>query len=511
MKGSLNRVIAVNTVSNYAIIAVRMLYVILITRYLLHYLGDDFYGFWSILWAFYTYIVIFNLGFGAALQKYTAEHLFERDLSKYNRIVAMVLASYVGVSLIVGVITLCGAYWMTGWTGLEDPEKISTCRVALLIFGGGMMILFPLSIFIEILTGLRLIYLKNMVMMALRVAEMGLVFMLIWLDAGFIAIVAFSVALNIFFFFLLWLVIKRHIRGFRLRARLDREIFKEIYNFSAFVYLNSVALLVIAKTDRFILSSILGMPAVTAYQIGTRMPEMSQMISSQFQDNVIPVTANLVQSGDTEKLKKILVSGMRFGVFMSLGATALFYALTTQTIQCLFAVESADMTAICHLFLISQFVYCAVRSVPYRYLQITGKHKFIAYTSVIQAAAGIALAVWLCHEIGVLGVAYAALIPNLIISAFVIFPVAMVRLEINWSEIAAIFVKPALAVIPSVLICVYAANWLGATAERLLPLTGIYAAASLVYAVAGWTFVLTKDERNFISAKIPFLKSFANR
>ena len=76
MSASLNRIVAVNTLSNYVLIAIRIVYAILITRFLYRALGVDYYGFWSILWALFTYVVIFNFGFGATIQKYTSEQMF---------------------------------------------------------------------------------------------------------------------------------------------------------------------------------------------------------------------------------------------------------------------------------------------------------------------------------------------------------------------------------------------------------------------------------------------------
>ena len=103
---SVQKLIAVNTASNYALMAVRVLQGILITRWLFHYLGESYYGFWSILWAFFTYMIVFNLGFGAATQKYTAEHLFETDIKKYNSIISIVFGFYGAIAAIIAAIAV---------------------------------------------------------------------------------------------------------------------------------------------------------------------------------------------------------------------------------------------------------------------------------------------------------------------------------------------------------------------------------------------------------------------
>ena len=65
--------------------------------------------------------------------------------------------------------------------------------------------------------------------------------------------------------------------------------------------------------------------------------------------------------------------------------------------------------------------------------QVSSKHKFIAMMSCLQAVATIALGIWLCQptRLGTIGVAWAALIPNVIVSVFFIFPVAFAKLKIT--------------------------------------------------------------------------------
>lgn len=504
---SLNRLLTVNTASNYVLMGVRVLQGILITRWLYHYLGDDYYGFWSILWAFFTYMIVFNMGFGAATQKYTAEHLFENDIKKYNGVISIIFTFYSSISILITAVVVLGAIYITSWTGLTDPTKIETCRTALLIFGIGTAILFPLAMYSDILAGLRLIYIKNSVLLFIRISEALGVLAMIWLDWGFISIVTFSVSINIFFNWLMSFTIKRQIPGFKLRPTFSLKIFKEIYNFSAFAYINSIGNLVIAKTDRFVLGAILGLPSVSLYQLGTRMPEISQTLSSQFQDNVVPVSANLIHTGNTGALSKILLSGMRFGSFVSIGATAIFFEMTEQTLKFLFDVSNPTITFICQVFLISQLISCAVRGVPARYLLMAGRHKFIATTTVVEAVVNILLSIYLCHKIGIMGVVWGTLIPNAIISCGVVFPAAVRALKFKKRELSAIFLKPILAVIPSALICEFVKYEFPQTVSDFLPLTLTYMASGLVYLLTSWLFVLTQNEREMLTKLLKFNKN----
>lgn len=507
MPDSMKKLLALNTASNYVLMGIRILQGILITRWLYHYLGTDYYGFWSLLWAIFMWMVVFNLGFGAATQKYTAEQLYERDIGKYNSVISIIFGSYVSIAALIAVCVSAGVFFVPAMTGLTDPDKIAVCRDALLIFGLGTAVLFPLAMFSDILAGMRLIYVKNMVLMVVRVGEALGVLTIIWLDGGFLGIVAYSVGINIFFNLLMWGMVKRRIGGFSLRIHFDRQVFREIYNFSAFAYLNSIANLVIAKTDRFVLGAVLGLPAVSSYQIGTRLPEISQTLSSQFMDNVVPVSANLIHSGDRDGLRQILLSGMRFSAFVAAGAGILFYALTPQTIRCLFEVNDAEAFAVCRWAMIAAFVVVAVRGVPSKYLLMAGNHKYISVLTMIQAAISIALSIVLCRQMGILGVVFGALIPSAVFSLCFVLPKSMRSLGLGWDAVVSIFIKPLLVAVPTYFICTGMVQWMGQAADRFFPLTGIYVAGGAFYLAASWFFVLTSRERQFVYAKIPFLKS----
>lgn len=509
MPDSMKKLLALNTASNYVLMGIRILQGILITRWLYHYLGMDYYGFWSMLWAIFMWMVVFNLGFGAATQKYTAEQLYEKDVNKYNAVISIIFGTYLSIAFVIALCVVSGSFFIPEMTKLADPEKIRVCRDALLIFGLGTALLFPLAMFSDILAGMRLIYVKNLVLMVVRVGEALGVLAMILMDWGFLGIVSFSMGINIVFNFLMWGIVKKRIPGFALRFKFDRHAFREIYHFSAWAYVNSIANMVIAKTDRFVLGAILGVKDVSTYQIGTRLPEISQTLSSQFMDNVVPVSANLIHRGDTAGLRQILLSGMRFSAFVCVGSSVLFYALTPQTIRCLFEVNDPDAFSVCRWFLIASFVAVAVRGVPSKYLLMAGQHKYISMLTCVQAAISIVLSIVMCLKIGLLGVVFGALIPNVLFSVFGVLPPTLKRLGLGWESVVAIFIKPLLVAVPTYAICLWLAAWLGPKADRFFPLTGIYLAAGAFYLAASWFFVLTSQERKFVYAKIPGLKSLA--
>ena len=82
-----------NTVTNYFSMFVRLVQGILVTRWLISHLGEAQYGLWIMLWSFFSYALLLDLGFGVAAQKVTATELYKKDIEKYNHTVSSIFFS----------------------------------------------------------------------------------------------------------------------------------------------------------------------------------------------------------------------------------------------------------------------------------------------------------------------------------------------------------------------------------------------------------------------------------
>ena len=73
-----------NTVTNYFSMFVRLVQGILVTRWIISHLGEAQYGLWVMLWSFFSYALLLDLGFGVAAQKVTATELHKQNIEKYK-------------------------------------------------------------------------------------------------------------------------------------------------------------------------------------------------------------------------------------------------------------------------------------------------------------------------------------------------------------------------------------------------------------------------------------------
>ena len=100
--------VAKNTTTNYLVILIRIIQGILVTRWLIGFLGDAGYGFWMLLWTFFSYALLVDFGAGIAGQKYTSQELFKRDMRHYNSIISIIFTFHflMTLLLVAGIIVM---------------------------------------------------------------------------------------------------------------------------------------------------------------------------------------------------------------------------------------------------------------------------------------------------------------------------------------------------------------------------------------------------------------------
>ncbi len=423
MSVELQKLIRKNTLTNYLTVGVRLVEGILVTRWMYLYLGKEFYGFWALLWEIFFYVLVLNFGFGKAAQRCTAENLFETDIKEYNRTVSTVFTLLTLMSLVIVGLTFAATLFLPALTNLEDPETIAYCRKCMIIFGLGIGITFPTGIFPEILIGLKALYLRNYALVTGRILEMAGIFAIFTFFKGsLLSLVWFTVLLNLSLNFWMFAAIRKKIPGFRLRFHLHWSDLKKLVDFSLFSYLYSIFNLLIVRADRLILSGVMGLAQVGIFQLGTRIPEMARSMTTQYQDNVAPLTAELCKKDDIPLLRRIIIDGLRLTAWLVAGGIVVVYMTTPEIYFFLFKENNQEVLLVCRIMLISEAIMVMFRSFGNHIMMMSGRHRLICGIAAAELLVKLPLSIYLVHQIGLLGVVWGTLIPNVIISLCVMLP-----------------------------------------------------------------------------------------
>ncbi len=446
-----------NTVTNYLMSGVRILQGILLTRWMYHWLGADYYGFYALLWSVFVYALLLDFGFSKATQKYTAAGLWQRDLAAYNRIVSSVFSLLVLMGGIIALGTVAAGVWLSAWTRVVDPEEVAYCRAALYIFGFGTAITFPVNMFAELLVGLHKLYIRNYVTIVARVVDLVVIAVALWCGGRLLTLVICTVAVNMSACFVIAWLCSREIPGLRVRFRLSLPTLRELADFSGFIYLISISNLVLMKTDRLVLGIFAGLESVGFYQLGSRVPELSQTMASQYQETISPMSAALHAQNNTGRLRRVIFRGLRVCSFMGTGGMLAAGLLAPEILLVLFNITEPEVVTITRWLLASAYVTVAFRSVAGRFLMMSGRHRFLAYMLMGEAASNLGLSIWWVRDYGVLGVVWGTLIPNIAVAILLVMPYIIKFIHMGWWRVVdRVYLRPlwAAAAMGAVIWCI---------------------------------------------------------
>ena len=370
-----------NTVTNYFSMFVRLVQGILVTRWLISHLGEAQYGLWVMLWSFFSYALLLDLGFGVAAQKVTATELYKKDIEKYNRTISSIFLSHVSMALLILPLTFVGMYYIRELFHMPadaTAEYIYFCRQALLLSGLAATIVFPLGVFPEILAGLQKLYLRNYIIIIFKVVELVGVMFIFAMGWGLFKLLLFVILIMGMTQISMMIGVFKNIPKFRIRLAFDKEVFKSIFHFSSSVYLISIGRMVWERGMYLLTSIFCGLASVGIFQVGGRIPMLIQQIAMPYVENLSPITALLHSRKRNTHLAQILIRSIRWVNFFAAGATVMVMIYAPRIILFLFNVESDDAAFICRLMVLFVYFLLVLRVIPEKFLTMAEEHAFLA-------------------------------------------------------------------------------------------------------------------------------------
>ena len=370
-----------NTVTNYFSMFVRLVQGILVTRWLISHLGEAQYGLWVMLWSFFSYALLLDLGFGVAAQKVTATELYKKDIEKFNHTVSCIFFSHVSMALLILPLTFVGMYYVRELFHLKadaTPEYIYFCREALLLSGLAATVVFPLGVFPEILVGLQKLYLRNYIIVVSKIVELAGVIVIFSVGAGLFKLLLFVMLVMGLTQFAMLVSVWKSIPGFRICLAFDKEIFKGIFRFSTAVYIISIGRMIWERGMFLLISIFCGLVSVGIFQLGSRIPFLIQQIALPYVENLSPISALLHSRNRMTHLAQILMRSIRWVNFFAAGATVMVMIYAPRIILLLFNVESEEAAFICRLMVMFVYFLLVYRIIPEKFLTMAEEHKFLA-------------------------------------------------------------------------------------------------------------------------------------
>ena len=278
----------------------------LMMPFLIHELGEDWYGVWAMVGSLAAAYHLFDFGMASAVTRYLSMSLSKEDDEKTNQVVNTALCYYLIIAVVLIMITLALSQLLFFFDIATD--KVDIVETLVIITGISIALEFPFNT----LAGIPNAKFKFHLVAYLRITISVLSAITIWyfISSGYgiiaMAWITFIYARlsNIAFL----LISKKTFPGLSFGLIFfKKDLGKELLGYSAWSFIIALVEQVRRNTDNFVIAYYLSTASVTHYFIGFRLIEyVNIIIGRSIGSMLLPVFTRYVALNDkSQHIKKI--------------------------------------------------------------------------------------------------------------------------------------------------------------------------------------------------------------
>jgi O-antigen/teichoic acid export membrane protein len=426
--------------------------------YLIRSLGDARYGVWCVVEAILAYFTLFDLGIAACLVRFVAKYHATDESDRLNNLVSACLVIFSIAAACVLVVG--GALVPVVAPGLERKlGEHGDVAPFMLLMLANLAVTLPLSVFPTILDGLQRFGAKSFVRLAFLAARVAGIIYAMETSPGLWSLAIVFTVTNLLEHAVMVFLAFRFLPRLQLSRRLvDRVTLREVKGYSVDAFLAMLAGRITVQTGAIVVGGFLTAAAAAHYAIATRLVDMAKNLLRSATTTLTPAVSELEATGDLDGVRQVFLTGTRWVLYLVLPVhLGLLFFGRPFLARWIGGLQYADLCFPAVAILAATLTIGVAQSVAARILYGMGKLRLFARLALVEAGLNLALCFALVGPYGLVGVAVAVAIPNVLFCLFAIGYACFV-LEVSAARyFLASWLKPALAA------CVSAAVWWFAT------------------------------------------------
>lgn len=494
-----------NIGSNWVLTLVTIAATYVLTPFVIHELGKDGYGTWTLITSMTGYMSLLALGVPMACVRYLAQYVAEGDSRKINQ----VIGSCAGMYLIVGAVaTVVGAVLMLVFALYDIPAAFqaeATVAFALMVLtvSAGFIGFLPEGI----MFAHHDFVLRNLVRVGGVLLRLGLTLGLLMLDSSLVVLAAIQVVCLAFDFGVSWLLIRRRYPGVRISLTdFDRGMVRRIFSFSLYVLLLNAGARLSFETDALVIGAFMGVASIPFFAVANSLVVYLMEFMVAIAAVVAPMVTKLNTDGNLVLLREMFLKWSKIALSLTMMA-GLFLVVLGPRFLGWWIDPSFESPAgeVLQILVISSLVFLPVRAVALPVLIGLGKPRTPAIALAVAGVLNLGLSILLVGPFGLAGVAVGTAIPNMLF-AIVILAIACRELEISL-PIYLNYVVPraTLGALPVLALLLWFR--LGLRVESIFGLITAGTAMVLVFGVT-WIFFVYRNDP-YVDLRIHLVRSLA--
>lgn len=497
--------IKIATIISYLTLLLGNVISLMYTPFMLATLGSGEYGLFSLTNTIISYIYLLDMGFGNAVIRYNSKYMAEKDEIGRRNLNGMFLILYCIIAIIAAILGVLLYSNFDSWftQGLSSQE-IHKTKIMFAIAILNLVISFPLNVFSGIIISHEKFIFTKLVTLIRTI--LNPIIMTIVLLCGYKAI-GMLIGSTIFNIGIGFVNVIYCFRVLNLKLsfnKFDKKIFVEIFNFSFFIFLSSIAYNIYWSTDQFILGMFVSSTAIAIYTIGSQLngyfTSFSNVLNSMFLPKFTKLTT--LKNRDNKELMDILIKISRIQYFLATFLLVGFLLVGKQFIKVWAGPNYNNSYYIALLIMFPQLI-SIIQSLFATLLEAMNKHRVKSFIYLGVALFNLILTLILVKPYGAIGCAMATAI-GMLINAILnnIYYSYALKLDMKnyWKSILKLLPSTIIAAIIGEIVAYY----INPTSYVKIGIFGLI--FTIVYGVLLWVLVLNLQEKDMVRGVLERIK-----
>lgn len=303
---------------------------LILTPFIIRNLGQSEYGLYMLIGALVGYIAVLDFGLGNATIRFVAKYRAENNKRGEENFLFSTLILYSVISLIVLVV---GAVLFINLDNIFRNsltlKEIEIAKVMFIVLVINLALTLPMNLFIGIITAYEKFVFPRLITIIRTLLRAIIIFFLLTLGFKAIAIVMVDAIFNLVMLlvYMTYVFLKLNIR---IRShRINKELFKEIFSYSALIFVSVVVDQIYWKIGQLVLGVKGSTSEVAIFAIGMVFGQYFITFSTAISGVFLPkITKMVVSKASGEELTDLLIKtgrlqlvilGFVLGIFILFG------------------------------------------------------------------------------------------------------------------------------------------------------------------------------------------------
>ncbi len=412
--------IIVNVFSNWTNFIAAIVIAFFVSPIIVHNLGNENYGIWTLIVSVTGFFTVLDFGVNTAIVRFISMYKAKADYRSANEIYSTSFILFIIIGLGIFLVTTVFAYFFKDFFNIEGLGRTYLFFVFFVV-GTDLAFGFVFSVYQATLSGLQEFLKINIISVSTLVVKNILIVFLLTSGFSLMSMAFVQVIANLLRAACQCWIIRKNF-GFLSfsREHYNKSVLKQVFNYSIYSFIISIALKVLFFTDSVVIGRLLKVSEVTFYAIPAMIMQYSEKIIWAVSAVLIPVISSYNAIGEEQKNKNIYVLGSKYSLMLSVPIIFVLYTNGSNFISIWMGEEYGMRAEWVMKILVVGYAFYLPQMISHGILKGISKHKVFAYVLIGEAVVNLIMSVVLVKYYGIEGVALGTAVPLIVVNVMIV-------------------------------------------------------------------------------------------